>query len=200
MIPAKKYATITILIIFLTIPIIFGIYIEFFNVKELNFSIILFILFGLFTLIVIGKLIVLYCYDNKTIEIMKKHDVIDAFINKDNNSVLWIFFPLTMIMEEFVFRYYLIGFFSIHLKFDAFLAVFLSSLIFSIYHIHFWFTLKNVRIVLIYITYSFLLGLLNGFVLLTLGIIPCIIIHYSLAFYMYYSIYRRYYRKKKLLF
>ena len=189
-----KYTIITLILIILVIPMFFGIYIEFLLVRELTLFVILIMLFSIFLLFLFGKFIVIYGYDDESLDLMSRHDVIDALINKKNQIVLLIFFPLTMVMEELIFRYYLIGLLYIQLGLDVILVIFISSLVFSLYHIHFWFTFKNLRIVLIYITYSFLLGLLAGYILLTLGIIPCIFVHYALAFYIYHAIYKRHYK------
>ena len=175
----------------------FGIYIEFLLVRELTLFVILIMFFSIFLLLLFGKFIVIYGYDDESLDLMSSHDVIDALINKNNQLVLWIFFPLTIIMEELIFRYYLIGLLYNQLRLEVILVIIISSLVFSLYHIHFWFTFKNLRIVLIYITYSFLLGLLAGYILLTLGFIPCILVHYALAFYIYYAIYKRHFKNNK---
>jgi hypothetical protein len=39
----------------------------------------------------------------------------------------------------------------------------------------------------------FFLGIYNGFILINLGILPCIIIHYVVVMILYYNIYRRYF-------
>lgn len=188
---------IALVFIILVIPIFFGIYIEFLLVRDLSLFVILIIFFSSLLLLLFGKFIVIYGYDDESLDLMSGHDVINALINKNNQTVLWIFFPLTIVMEELIFRYFLIGLLYIQLGLEVILVIFISSLVFSLYHIHFWFTFKNLRIVLIYITYSFLLGLLASYILLTLGIIPCILVHYALAFYTYYDIYRRYFKNNK---
>jgi len=127
---------------------------------------------------------------------MKQHDVIDSLIENKNKSVLIIFFLLTMVMEELIFRYYVIGFLLLQLRLEVFWGLVISSVIFSLYHIHTWFSYKNVRITMIYIGYSFFMGLFLGYTLLTVGIFPCILIHSSLAFMMYFSIYKKHFKQK----
>ncbi|MFX1256922.1 MAG: type II CAAX prenyl endopeptidase Rce1 family protein [Promethearchaeota archaeon] len=190
----RKYTILTILVIILIIPIFFGIYIEYLFIRELNLFVILILLFGLLILLLINKLIGIYGYDNESIERMRKHDVIDALIKKKNKSILWFFFPIIMLIEELIFRYYFIGFLLNQLDLDVSSAIVISSLIFSLFHIHTWFSYRNLRILLINLGCSFLLGLFNGYILLTLGIFPCIGIHYASAMYLYYNIYRIYFK------
>ncbi len=192
----KKYLTIIIIIIILVIPLIFGLYNEYLYCNIFNYYIILIMIVGFLILLLFGKFIELYAYDDKSIQIMKQHDVIDTLIENRNKSVLIIFFLLTMVMEELIFRYYVIGFLLLQLKLEVFWGLVISSLIFSLYHIHTWFSYKNVRITMIYIGYSFFMGLFLGYTLLMVGLFPCILIHSSLAFMMYYSIYRKHFKQK----
>lgn len=192
----KKYLTITIIVIILIIPIMFGFYNEYLTYNVLIYYEILTIIVGFLILLLFGKLIELYAYDEKSIQMMKQHDVIDTLIENKNKSVLLIFFPLTMVMEELIFRYYVVGFLLIQLQLEVFWGIFISSVIFSLYHIHTWFSYKNIRISIIYIGYSFFMGLFLGYILLTVGIFPCILIHCSLAFMMYFSIYKKHFKLK----
>ena len=194
----KKYLTIIIVVIILIIPIVFGFYNEYLTYNDLNYYVILIIIVGFLILLLFGKLIEIYAYDEKSIQMMKQHDVIDALIENRNKSVLLVFlvFLLTMVMEELIFRYYVIGFLLLQLRLEVFWALLISSVIFSLYHIHTWFSYKNIRISIIYIGYSFFMGLFLGFTLLMVGIFPCILIHSSLAYMMYYSIYRKHFKQK----
>jgi len=191
---SNKYIIIGVISTFLFIPILFGVYVQYIFVREFDPFLILFFLFGLLILLTIGKLIEIFIFNNDSIELMRKHDVMNALINRNNRIVIWLFFPLTMIMEELIFRYYLIGFLSDSLNLDVISVIFISSLIFSLYHIHTWFSFKNLTFLLINLVYPFLMGLYIGYIFLNLGIIPCILIHYILSFYLYYNIYRRYFR------
>jgi len=192
----KKYLTIIIVVIILIIPIVFGFYNEYFTCNVLNYYVILKIIVGFLILLIFGKFIEIYAYDEKSIQIMKQHDVIDSLIENKNKSVLLIFFLLTMVMEELIFRYYVIGFLLFQLRLEVFWALLISSVIFSLYHIHTWFSYKNIRISIIYIGYSFFMGLFLGYILLTAGLFPCILIHSSLAFMMYFSIYKKHFKQK----
>ena len=143
---------------------------------------------GIVSLLIVAYLIEKLAYDIKTIEIMKKHDVVNALIHKNRKAVKFVYFPLTMVMEEFIFRYYLISFLVDILNRDYFWGILMSSIIFSFYHIHIWFGFRNVRITCIYMVYSFLLGLFLGFVLLTIGFAFCVLVHYSLVFFIYFNL------------
>ncbi|MHA1913150.1 MAG: CPBP family glutamic-type intramembrane protease [Promethearchaeota archaeon] len=139
-------------------------------------------------------MIEIFGYNQKNIEALKDHDVLFSLINKNNKLVIWIFFPIIIITEELMFRYYSIGFLFSSLKLGFIDVILISSLIFSLYHIHIWFRYKNLEIFLIFLGSSLLLGLYNGYLFLKVGLIPCILVHYIVAFYSYYSIYKRYYR------
>ena len=106
----RKYTILGILCIILIIPILFGIYTEYLLISELNLIILFIFLLGLVLFLLIDKLIAVYGYDIQSFEAMKKQDVINAFIGKNNKAIIWIFLPIIMIIEELIFRYYLIGF------------------------------------------------------------------------------------------
>jgi len=180
----------------LTIPLFFGVFIKYFLVRDLSLKVILILITGVLVLLLLNKVIEIYGYSNRNIEIMKNHDVINVFISKNNQIIVWLFFPIIMIIEELIFRYYIIGFFIFLFELESFLLIILSSLIFSLYHIHTWFVIKNLKLRLINLGNPFLLGLFNGYLFLKLGIIPCIVIHYIFAIFLYYNIYRRYFKKE----
>ncbi|MFX1366430.1 MAG: type II CAAX prenyl endopeptidase Rce1 family protein [Promethearchaeota archaeon] len=130
---------------------------------------------------------------------MRKHDVTNALIEGNNRKIILIFLPLTMIMEELIFRYYLIGILINSLNLDDLSVIFISSLIFSLYHFHAWFSYKNRTLLLVNLIYPFLMGLYLGYMFLSFGIIFCILIHYLLVFYLYYNISKRYFRNNILI-
>ncbi len=173
---------------------IFGVYIQYTFISVLDPFFILPFLLGFLVLIIFGKLIEKFIFNNENIELMRNHDVMNALIHNNNRIVIWFFFPLTMIMEELIFRYYSIGFLIISLNLDVVPVILISSLIFSLYHIHTWFSFKDLTILLLNLAYPFFMGLYIGYVFLNLGIIPCILIHYILAFFLYYNLYRRYFK------
>ncbi|TFF87972.1 MAG: CPBP family intramembrane metalloprotease [Promethearchaeota archaeon] len=119
---------------------------------------------------------------------MKDHEIVFAFSEKSYQSTL-IFFSITMIVEELIFRYYLLGILITIIEVN--LAILISALAFSIYHLHIWFRFRNLRVLLSYMVYSFLLGILNGYIFYYLGIIICILVHIFLVLYIYYMVFKR---------
>jgi membrane protease YdiL (CAAX protease family) len=192
LIKARKYAIIITIFIILTIPMFFGLYLEYFTMGEINWLLIIINIFGLFILLMLGKLVENFGYNQEIFEVMKKNDVINALIKGNIKEFIWFFFPIIIITEELIFRYYLIGALFLTLKLESIVVIWISSLCFSFYHVHIWFRYKNLRLLLIFLGYSFLLGFFLGYGFLKFGIIPCIIIHFALALYSYYNIYKRY--------
>ena len=190
----NKYFLILIIFIFLIIPIIFGFNIEYLFIREFDLFNALILFLGFILFIIIGKLIEMYVYNEKNITVLEKQDVINAFISRRNQIIIWVFFPIIMIIEELIFRFYIIGLLINQLESDTFTAIFISSLIFSLFHIHTWFSYKNLRVLLVNLVFPFFLGLFNGYIFLTLGIFPCIIIHYIIVLNLYYNLYNRYFR------
>ena len=174
----------------------FGVYLEYFSIRELNWSVILIFIIGLSIILILGKIIEIYVYNDKSVEDIRKQDVINAFINRNDRIIIWFFFPIIIIIEELVFRYYSIGILVHVLDLESVTAIFISSLGFSLFHIHIWYRYKNLTILIINLGYPFLMGLYIGYLFLKLGIITCIIIHYVIALSLYYNIYRRYLKIK----
>ena len=194
MIKVKKYIIISSLFIILTIPLFFGIFIEYFTIRVLNWFVILIFILGLFLLLFLDKIIEIFGYDNKNVEVMRAHDVINAFINKNYRFTMCFFLLIIVIVEELIFRYYIIGVLTYSSKLESLTVIFISSLIFSLFHIHIWFRYRNLQIFLINLSSPFLLGFFNGYILITLGLLPCIAIHYAIVLYLYYGIYKRYFK------
>ncbi|MFX1448453.1 MAG: type II CAAX prenyl endopeptidase Rce1 family protein, partial [Promethearchaeota archaeon] len=187
----KKYIAITAVVILLIIPIFFGIYIDFLIVRFFSLEVVLLFLVGFVFLLGLGKIIEVLLYNDRSREKMKQNDVVNGLLNEKNIIVLLVFFTLIMIMEELIFRYYLIGLLLNQLMIGIMFSIILSSIIFSISHIHIWFRYRDIRITVSYFISSFLLGIYNAFALLTLGIFACIIIHTVLVFVSYYNLYKK---------
>ena len=190
----RKYTLISITFILLIVPIFLGIYNEYFFIRELDVNVVLILIFGFIIFLIIGKIVEVFVYNDENIGVIKKQDVIYAFISKKNLIVIWIFFPIIMIIEELIFRFYIIAILINQVQLEALVAVFISSSVFSIFHIHTWFSYRNVRILLVNLIFPFFLGLFNGYIFLTLGIIPCIVIHYIIVLNLYYNLYKRYFK------
>jgi hypothetical protein len=172
----------------------FGVFLDYFTIRELNWFIIFIFIIGISVLLFLGKIVETFGYNNKNVEVIRKQDVVNALILQDNRIIIWIFFPIIIVIEELVFRYYIIGILVDLLNLESIIAIFISSLAFSLFHIHIWFRYKNLTILLINIGYPFLMGIYIGYIFLKLGIIPCILIHYIIALSLYYNIYRRYFK------
>jgi len=191
----RKYALILIVFIILIVPPFLGIYQKYFYIREFDVYVVLILIFGFIIFLTISKLIEVYAYNDESIGVIKKQDIINAFISKKNLIVIWIFFPIIMIIEELIFRFYIIAILINQVELEALVAVFISSLVFSLFHIHTWFSYRSIRILLVNLIFPFLLGLFNGYIFLTMGIIPCIIIHYIIVLDLYYNLYKRYFKK-----
>jgi len=190
----RKYALIVIVFIILIVPTFLGIYQEYFYIREFDIYVVLILIFGFIIFLTISKLIEVYAYNDESIGVIKKQDIINAFISKKNLIVIWIFFPIIMIIEELIFRFYIIAILINQVELEALVAVFISSLVFSLFHIHTWFSYRSLRILLVNLIFPFLLGLYNGYIFLTIGIIPCFIIHYIIVLNLYYNIYKKYFK------
>ncbi|MHA2127690.1 MAG: CPBP family glutamic-type intramembrane protease [Promethearchaeota archaeon] len=186
---------ISILTLLLLIPIIFGVYIENLLGREFGFLEVFSLILGFAILLLVGILINFIGFSSKNIELIKSHEVINSLIY-GNKIVLWFFFPMTMIMEELIFRYYLISILISTLHVEIIISILISSVAFSLYHIHVWLRYKNPAILLSNLCFTLLLGLFNGYVFITLGIIPCIMSHYIIAFYLYYRLYQKNFKNK----
>ncbi|MFX0039627.1 MAG: CPBP family intramembrane glutamic endopeptidase [Promethearchaeota archaeon] len=173
----------------------FGVFFEYFIIIELDWFTFLIFLIGLLVLLFLGKLIEIFGYSSKSVEVIRKQDVLNAFINRDNKSIIWLFFPVIIIIEELIFRYYSIGILVQILKMESIAAIFISSLAFSLFHIHIWFRYKNLKILLLNLIYPFFIGFYIGYLFLKLGIIMCVLIHFLIALTLYYNLYKRYFKK-----
>lgn len=172
------------------IPLLFGFNLRYLFLLPYGINSIFFVIVGIFGIFLLGRISFILIKDERSVSQMRNHDLINSFFQKNEWWDKWIIFPLTMLMEEFIFRFYIISIFIININ-PTFVVV-LSSLIFAIYHIHFWFRLKNLRIFLSYFILSFFLGLLNGYVFLNFGLILCFFVHYGLAFEIYHHFYVKY--------
>ncbi len=194
MIKVRKYMILGSLLIILIVPIFFGTFLKYLTIREINGYIVLIFIIGIIILLFLSKIIEVFVYNNENVEVIKKQDVMNAFINRNNRVIIWFFFPMIIIIEELLFRYYLFGVLICFLKFELIVVILISSVAFSLFHIHIWFRYRNLHIFLINLIYPFLLGLFNSYVLLTFGLLPCIAIHYTIALYAYYGIYKRYFK------
>ena len=192
----RKHIIIIVVFLLLTIPIFFGIYVDTIFLQVSNLYVIIILFGGLIVLLSVGELTDRYGFNVESLAAIKDHDVIQALTEKKSRLKILILFIITMIMEELIFRYYLISLLFHTLDLNIVVALIISSLFFSLYHIHTWFTYKNLKILVIYLSNSFLLGLFLGYVFLMLGFFYCIIIHSIIAFIFYFNLVNRYFKNK----
>ena len=192
-----KDVIIIIVVIIAIIPLIYGYNLQSIAIITCNFNLIAVLALGLVILFLLGRLIFSTLLDEKSISLMENHDMIDSFIKKNQKWTKWFIFPLTMLMEELIFRFYAISIIINLIKLNPFLAIIISSSIFAVYHIHFWIRLKNFRIFISFFILSFLLGLLNGYAFIYFGLLACFFIHYGMAFELYSYLYRKFYAKNQ---
>ncbi len=192
-----KDVIIIIVVFILFIPLFYG-----YNLKKIinltfSFNSFAILALGLFFLFLLWRFIFSTLLDQKSISQMENHDLVDAFIKKNRKWTKWLIFPLTMLMEELIFRFYAISVIIDLIKLNPFIAVIISSFIFAAYHIHFWIRFKNFRIFIAFFILSFFLGLLNGYAFISFGLLICFIIHYGMAFELYFYLYRKFYAENQ---
>jgi len=192
-----KNVIIIIVVFIAIIPLFYGYNLQNVVILTFNFNLFAVLALGLVILFLLGRLIFSTLLDEKSILQMENHDLVDSFIKKNQKWVKWFIFPLTMLMEELIFRFYAISIIINPIKLNPFLAVIISSSIFAAYHIHFWIRFKNFRIFISFFILSFFLGLLNGYAFIYFGLLVCFIIHYGMAFELYFYLYRKFYVKKQ---
>ena len=192
----RKYIIISVISLLLILPMFFGLYAEYIIPQGSNLYTFLILFGGLVVLFTVGELMDLFGFNTESLELIKEHDVIQALIKKKKRLVILSLFLLTMIMEELIFRYYFLSFLFHSLNLDMILVLIISSLFFSLDHFHIWFTFKNLRILGIFLSNSFLLGFFLGFIFLTLGFFLCVIIHSLFAFLLYFNLFNRYFKTK----
>ena len=195
--PHIKDVIIIIVVVISLIPLFYGYELKYIIILTYNFNLITFLVLGIVILFLFGRVIFSTLLDEKSIFQMENHDLVDSFIKKNQNWAKWFIFPLTMLMEELIFRFYAISIVIDLIKLNPFLAVITSSSIFAAYHIHFWIRFKNFRIFISFFILSFFLGLLNGYAFIYFGLLACFIIHYGMAFELYFYLYRKFYVKKQ---
>ena len=189
---------IIIIVVFIAfIPLFYGYNLQYIIIITFNFNLIAFLVLGIVILFLLGRLIFSTLLDEKSIIQIENHDLVDSFIKNNQKLTKWFIFPLTMLMEELIFRFYSISIIINLIKLSSFLAVIISSSIFAAYHIHFWIRFKNFRIFISFFILSFFLGLLNGYAFINFGLLVCFIIHYGMAFELYFYLYRKFYVKNQ---
>jgi len=185
-------------IIICLIPVFFGInvsfitdfYSYFLNIQFVELIIFVFLLcFLTFISIFIGYIFFFLFYYVKPLDMKKivSHPMINLHLETTyktkNASHVIGGFTLSMIFEELLFRYYILGsilnitLFECPSTFDFSIIypnlsfIIFSSAIFAGYHIHIYFSTKSNLITSLFIIVSFLLGMVFGIVFLYIGVI-----------------------------
>nr|WP_162306778.1 CPBP family intramembrane glutamic endopeptidase [Candidatus Prometheoarchaeum syntrophicum] len=96
---------------------------------------------------------------------------------------LYFLFPITLLFEELLFRGIIFNFLLSY--FTPFFTILISAGIFGIYHIHILILSKNNALGLIFIIFSFFLGLILGKIVFYFGILGCWVVHLLIVSYIY---------------
>ena len=190
-----KNIFIIVSVIVLIIPILLGLNITYIFISiKIDYLEVIFLILGTFLLLVLGLVFLYFSLNEKVMKEFQKHPLVNALITKKNILFNLFIFSMTIIMEELIFRLYLIAFFLDILKLLFIVAILMDGVIFSLYHLHFLTRFKNARIIWIYLIFSFFLGTFNSYILVKFGLISCILIHFSIALLIYIMISKRYVR------
>jgi len=185
-----KNIFIIVSVIVLIIPILLGLNITYIFISvKIDYLEVIFLILGTFLLLTLGLVFLYFSLNEKVMKEFQKHPLVNALITKKNILFNLFIFSMTMIMEELIFRLYLIAFFLDILKLLFVVAILMDGVIFSLYHLHFL-----TRIIWIYLIFSFFLGTFNSYILVKFGLISCILIHFSIALLIYIMISKRYVR------
>lgn len=143
---------------------------------------------GLFILITLIGISLIARYLGKDIIVFEKHPVVEG-LKSGNKFSVWLIFPITMVFEEILFRGFLLGGISYIPELgNSWISIILSAVIFSLYHIHTWFTFKNKKVTLTFMSFSLVLGLCCGYYLFKVGIFGAILLHWFSVFLIFQDI------------
>ncbi|MGV9173022.1 MAG: CPBP family intramembrane glutamic endopeptidase [Promethearchaeia archaeon] len=181
MIEYKKFTT-PLITLFLIILSFFIIDIDWwFSYVPID-EITLFFMLGTYIgMVTLGICLVAYIMKDSILK-MKEHMVVEG-IREKNYYNLWFLFPITMVLEEVIFRLYLFGFLFTFL--DLIPSIFIGTIIFAVYHIHTWFEFKDKRITITFILFATILGLILNTLVYFLGLFACILMHWASAFLIF---------------
>ncbi len=182
----KKYLS-SIVIIILVIPILLGYQREDLLLISGNFWVyFISILIGLI-LFTVGYYCITY-FGKNSLEILKKNPV---FQNLEARRYLLTlaYFALFMLIEELIFRFYLFS--VLRDNWSEIGGLWVASLIFCLYHINIYLQYKDVRLAVIYILFSFILGVYLTLIFNTFGLIGAFIAHFIGVFLIYFFIWKK---------
>jgi hypothetical protein len=163
----------------------------------------IFIFFLVIVAICVGYFLFFAFYYVKPLEMKKMslHPMISRFddkqFNSNKTSQIMGGFILSMILEELLFRFYILGswlkitFFVNPLTLDYsiipqnIIPIIITSMIFSIYHIHIYFSTQSKSITIVFIIASFFLGIILNIVFLFIGVLGSFLIHWISVYFIY---------------
>jgi membrane protease YdiL (CAAX protease family) len=131
-------------------------------------------------------IIPVYLGDNITK--FENHLVVSG-LKERNYFMLGFVFPMTMLLEEVLFRGFLLGGMILWFQIPRGLAIVSSSVIFSLYHLHVWPSFRDKKILACFMGFSFLLGLACGYFLFEFGLLGSILFHSSSVFMIFKAIF-----------
>ena len=155
-------------------------FISIFSILFLILSLLIFEIFAIYIIPVIQK---------DSITEMEQHFLVKS-IREKNIINIWLFFPLTMLFEELIFRLYIFVF--LYITFGFITAIILGAFTFGLYHIHTWFEFKNKNITYSFIIISTILGIILNILMYYFGLPTCIIVHWVTVFMIFYFIERKF--------
>lgn len=166
-------------------------YNEYWFIPILNENVLnLVIYFVLIVLVPIIGLIIIPNYLKNSLSKFKNHIMTNALIEKDWYNII-IVFTCTMIFEELIFRgLILVSLFSIF-EISQIGSIILSSVIFSLYHLHTWPTFHDKKITIVFMLFSLVLGLICGYFLFLFGYVSCILFHWLSVILIYTRIVKK---------
>jgi len=182
----KKYFSLIIFLV-LIIPLFFGYQIEYVILISGNFWIYFISIIIGFISFLSGYLVIIH-FGKDSLDALKMNPVFQNFETKKLGCAL-LNFALLMIIEELVFRFYL--FVILKLEIGEIWGVIVSSIIFSIYHIHIYFQYKDLKLTLIFILFSLILGLYLSFIFIHFGLIGAFLVHFIVVFLIYYFVWKK---------
>jgi Type II CAAX prenyl endopeptidase Rce1-like len=127
--------------------------------------------------------------NEEVLQVLKKNEIFKGMQEGKWINTIFVF-AVVMLFEELIFRFYLIALLEYSIL-ENNLIILIGSLIFGIYHIHIYFQYKNKNLAVIYIVFSFCLGIYFSVIFFLLGIFGSFLAHFLIVFFIYYTIWRK---------
>jgi hypothetical protein len=127
--------------------------------------------------------------DKKELALFQQHNIVQA-LKKRNIRFILTDFLNSMFFEELVFRFYIIAIIFIDLL-GPIPTILVNGLIFSMYHLHMYKKFPSKRLIIVFLIYTFFLGVYLGFLFLESGVIFTIVAHSAIVLLIYYLLSRK---------